>query len=306
MTKPSLCWLAALALPGGLLASQTNNPSAAQAAPWLLISDNSRQAAMGDVFVATANDADALGEAPAALAQVPGQQLDAGQNLWLQGVGISHLAYAANLVGGGALGLGINYVNVGSVDSYLVSNGTLVANGTLNPSAYDLDLGWGQSIGLGLDLGVDVKSVSEDLGGAGASAVAVDASAQWDSGLGLKLGLAAQNVGSQLGGADLPDTVVAGLAYGFGGSASPYLLALDVDMPSEGDVSVGLGAEAWINPVLALRLGYHSNDTATNDMAVSGLTAGMGLKASWMEIDYAYRAEGDLGDANQFSVKTNF
>ena len=309
MTKHRLWWLAALALPAGLAASQTNNPAGAQAAPWLLISNNSRQAAMGDVWVATADDADGLGEAPAALARAQGQELDAGQNEWLQGVGVSHLAYAAGLVQGGALGLGVNYVNVGSVDRYTVSGGALVADGSANPSAYDLDLGWGQDVGMGLGLGVDVKSVTEDLDGADASAVAFDASAQWDSAMGLKAGVAAQNVGSQLGGADLPDRVVAGLAYAFGAEANapdPYALAVDVDMPSNGDVSVGVGGEAWLNQVLALRLGYHSNDAGTNDLAVSGITAGLGVKASWLEIDYAYRAQGDLGMANQFSVKTKF
>ena len=137
--------------------------------------------------------------------------------------------------------------------------------------------------------------------------MAGDLGAQWDSAMGFKVGVSAQNLGGQLAGADLPMAVAAGAAYAFGGTGGKdYTLALDADMPSHGDVTVGVGGEAWINPALALRVGYHSNDVATNDLAVSGLTAGLGIKAGWLNVDYAYRALGDLGQAHQFSLLTEF
>jgi hypothetical protein len=305
MKNASLLCCAVLAWPLGLAATQTNDAAGSQAAPWLTLSNNSRQSAMGDVVAAVADDVNGVGEAPAALAQVQGQQVAAGENLWLQNVNLAHFAYGASLFDGGAFGVAVNYQDFGTIDLYSVNGGALVSNGTTHPEAYDVDLGWGQKLGWGLSAGVDAKTISQNLDGDASNTVGFDASAAWDSGVGLKLGVAGQNFGPQLAGSDLPTNFAIGAAYGFG-LPNPYTIAVDVDAPTQGDVTVAVGAETWIQSLLALRVGYHSNNVGTTDLSVSGLTAGLGLKVAWLNVDYAYRADGDLGMANEFSVKADF
>jgi len=301
MKNATLLCCALLALPMALAA----DASGSQAAPWLLISNNGRQSALGDVVAATAGDANALGEAPSGLAEVQGQQLAAGENFWLQGANLTHLAWADSLVTGGALGVAVNYQDFGSIDLYNESNGALVSNGSTRPDAWDIDLGWGQKFG-GLCVGADAKVLNQSLDGDNASGVGFDVSGSWDFGMGLRLGVAGQNLGPQFDGSDLPTVFAGGLAYGFGPDAASTTLAVDVDAPALGTATVGVGVEEWVKSVLALRLGYRSNNVGTSDLGVSGLTAGVGLKASWLRLDYAWRAEGDLGMANQISVLTSF
>jgi hypothetical protein len=301
-------WLAPLLLPGALAATQTDYSAGSQAAPWLGLPMNARAAAMADVQAAIPQEADSLGKNPAGLAQLQNQELSASQNLWVQGSSVSHFAYGMSAMPNAALAVGINYENFGSIDKYTVSSAGLESAGSTNPSAYDLDLGWGQDIVAGLAAGLDLKYVNQNLDSAVSSTEAVDLGLQWMSPFDVKFGGAAQNLGGQLGGANLPANFVLGAATDFGtaGTDQSFLLGLDANIPSQGLVSVGLGAEYWMKSTLALRLGYASNNVATNDLAVSGLSAGLGLKSTWMQVDYAFSALGDLGTGNQFSLLTRF
>ncbi|MCK4418849.1 hypothetical protein KAV79_03495, partial [Candidatus Aerophobetes bacterium] len=78
-------------------------------------------------------------------------------------------------------------------------------------------------------------------------------------------------------------------------------LAIDIAKPQDNQVYYCLGAEWSLRNVLALRVGYKTNQDIGN-----GITAGIGLKMGKTSIDYAYVPYGDLGNTHRISLGIKF
>jgi hypothetical protein len=301
--------LALLVLAPGLNASQEIYGAASAAAPWLKVPASARSVGMGEVSAALPASAGNMQSNPAALAGLTGQEVQLLHNSWILGASAENLAYGLPL-GPGSLGLGVSYFGYGAIDKYSYNTATnnLEKNGTLRPYAMSANLAYARPLGRGLALGLSGRYLSQSLdGSASASTFAGDLGGQWATeGKGLSLGLAAQNLGGQLDGASLPMNFKAGLLGGFSVLDSGRLnLGADVNLPAAdtGALSFGVGAELWAHPQLALRTGYKFARSSSLGGSVS---AGLGCRFSWVELNYAFTTFGATGNANMLELVAHF
>jgi tetratricopeptide (TPR) repeat protein len=75
------------------------------------------------------------------------------------------------------------------------------------------------------------------------------------------------------------------------------ILAMDVNMPSDYDTYLNIGAEVNIFELISLRGGYKSEDDLAN-----GLRLGGGVTGKNLRIDYAWMPRGDFDTSHRFSM----
>jgi hypothetical protein len=308
-------WGAVLILSGTLAvagwADQTNYNIGKVGGSELKIGLGARPVAMGEAFVALADDLNATAWNPAGLSQIAGINAGFMHNIYLQETSMEYLAYAQNLFPGAGIGANVTYFNYGSLDKYDEVNGLPVANGSFTPTVLTGTVGYGQRLLADLSVGASLKLISQTIDTEHYTAVAVDLGALYKTAItGLQLGLALQNLGSQLGGADLPQNLKVGGAYVLPvkfAANDTWNTVLDVNVPF-GDTTytgLNLGTEYWYNQVVAGRLGYQVKNTG--DLGgVAGLTAGAGVKLAMFNVDYALVSFGDLGLTHQLMVAVHF
>lgn len=278
-----------------------------QAAPWILIPDGSRQAAMAGSAGALLDNAEALGVNPAGLADLSADEVAFTQTFWAQGLSMERLAYGHSF---GRLGLAVggDYLNFGSVDFYnLNASGLPVANGAFTPSGMEIQAGLGFKIGNALALGIEIKSLNQSL-------TPNDQSWAFATNLGLlmedtksnlRMGLALENLGTDLDGAGLPTVV--DLAGAWGKTLGPdHQLSLGADgslnLQSTDSSTAGIGVEYSYKEVVSLRLGYRA-DLYGDLTGLTGFSAGVGVLAAPLEMGYALTALGDFGTAQEISLR---
>jgi hypothetical protein len=294
--------IVALAFP--LSAAQENFGAGAQAAPWLKYPTNARSSALGEAGVALADDVSTASLNPAGLVQLQGQQLSFMHDVRVLDMAVENLAYGLKVGENVGLAAAVSYVNFGSIEKFRVDNNVLVADGSFNPSAFSAGLAAGYGFG-SLSAGLNVKLVSESLDGASsASTVAGDLGALWRQGEeGLSLGLALQNLG-QLYDTSLPMTTRAGAAYRLGVANGSVALAADAGIPSADSAAsvFGAGLEYVGAELYALRAGYK----AVGNGGAGGMSLGAGIRYNIIQLDYAFNAVGELGNAHQISALVKF
>ncbi len=258
-------------------------------ANFLKIGVGARATAMGGAFTALADDSTSLYWNPAGLAQIKGRELSATYNLWFEDIRQGYLSMGFPSMGG-TLGLAANYVDMGTLEGR-----DEAGNPTGNFTASDLELmvGYAKKIApkfsFGFGAGIIQDTIAEDK----ESAFLANVGLLTEVSKPLILGLVVQNIGTELGSDPLPLTLRLGLAL----RRNPFVIALDLVKPTDDDTYYCAGAEWWIEKIVALRVGYKSNQDAG-----SGLTAGLGFKVATVDLDYAYVAYGDLGNTHRISL----
>lgn len=303
--KKVLILIAASTLVLPLAAAQENFGAGSQAAPWLKLSNNARYSALGEAGVALADDVNANSLNPAGLSQLKQQEASFMHHAYVMDSAVEHIAYGLKAMDDLGLAVSFDYMNFGKIDKYDVGAGNqLVANGSFNPSAMHADLGAGYAFGK-LGVGVNAKFISQSFDGTGGSAFGADLGALWRQGeQGLSLGLALQNFGSQLDGANLPMAVKAGAAYRLALGSGTAAVAGDFSVPSadSGASVFGGGVEYTGAELYSVRAGYK----AAGNGGAGGLTLGGGIRYSVAQLDYAFNAVGELGNAHQVSALIKF
>ncbi len=300
----------ASALP--LAADQTNYAIGKVGGSELKIGLGPRPVAMGEAFVAKADDLNSTAWNPAGLAQLTGYQAGFMHNIYLQETSLEYVAYAQNLFEGAGIGANLTYLNYGKLDKVQVdASGLPVVVGDFTPSVFTFTAGYGQWVLSSLAVGGAVKFISQSIDTESYSAVAVDVGGLIRPGVeGLQFGLAIQNLGTELAEASLPMNAKVGAAYVVPVKFSEkdvWNLLLDVNVPF-GDTnytSVNIGTEYWYNQMIAARVGYKAKNTG--DLGgVTGLTAGLGVQIQMINVDYALVSFGDLGLTHQIAIGVNF
>jgi len=261
-------------------------------ASFLKIAVGARAAAMGEAFTAIANDGTALYWNPAGLTELEEREFSATYNNWFEGISQGYLGLIF-LSLRGTFGFGINYMDMGKIEGR-----DEAGNPTGDFGASDIHLSAGyankfKNISWGITAGWLKDKIEKDtettfLGNIGFLYPVSDR---------LTLGAVAQNIGSKLGSDPLPLTFKVGAAS----KLKALTLALDIAKPSDNEIYYCLGAEWWLREVVALRVGYK-----TNQDIGQGLTAGLGYKFGRICLDYAYVPYGDLGDTHRISLGMKF
>jgi len=264
-----------------------------------------RSSALGNSFVAVADDADAVFANPAGLGQITSKQISyTNVSLFFGGIegddlGQHVVSYVQPL--GSRLGLGLGYERIGS--ELLSENGAFLSlsykvSKTLNLGLTTKYLFW--SVG---DIPPD-NGRADPLSNQSAGGVGLDLGVMWKSPFkGAQFGLLLKNLnepnvakGSVPGDSDagkLPMDVHFGMAYQLNPSS---MVSVQRDLSGdESDSRLVLGGETKLVEGLMLRAGGSKifEEDATGD-----LNAGLGYQWNKLQFDYGYHIPLDLTETN--------
>ena len=278
-----------------------------------------RAQALGNSYVAVADDADAIFENPAGLGQLENKSLAyTNVSLFFGGIegddlGQHVLSYAQPL--GSKLGLGLGYERIGS--ELMSENGAFLSLSYKLSKAFNLGLSakylfW--SVG---DIPAD-NGRNDPLSNSSAGNVGVDLGLMWQTPFkGANFGLLLKNLkqpnvasGTVAGDADagkLPMDVHLGVAYQLNAQSLVSVQFVRSDLSSDSsDNRLLVGGETQLAGDLLLRAGGSKifEEDATGD-----LNAGLGYKWNKLLFDYAYHIPLDLTETNgahRFSFAYDF
>lgn len=279
----------------------------------LKIGVGARAAAMGDAYVAIADDATAVYWNPAGIARLSGQTITLNHTAWPAEILFDQAAYVFGVKWiPGMFGVNVRALTMSrdKVRTTYLPDGT---GETFDAGEWAYGLTYARSLTDKFSAGLSVNYVQTGLDDITGKSTTFDFGTLYDIGvLGAKIGMSIQNIGSDMTFID--ESVKMPVFFRVGGSfsmlqqgESRLLAAAEFTHPPDNSEKLNLGAEYSFRDYLFLRGGYKMNyDT-------EGLTAGFGVKfpltlvkSSVARLDYAYSDLKYLSAAHRVSVNIGF
>jgi hypothetical protein len=271
-------------------------------ATFLKIGVGARPVSMGKAFCAVANDVNTIYWNPAGLAQIKGQEFLLVHNQWFEEINHDYIAFAQNITPNRTFGGNVIYLRIDD----LIGRDD-VGNLTNNFDVYDLALGlaYGEKISKHILIGIHLKCIyqlNENVSGSG---VALDLGWLYKTNIkNLDLGLCIQNIGTKIKFIDtkekLPLNIKLGIAYKI---PNIFTIAVDGNIPNDGDICINTGIEIYILNLMAIRVGYKSQTDLDSE---SHWSYGIGFKIKNYYINYAFVPYGILGDTHRLALLLKF
>ena len=284
-----------------LIAGPSPSVASTTGLDFLKIGVGARPLAMGEAYVALADDINAIYWNPAGLVQLEWPEVGFTYNRWFEDIGYHFFGYC-HPINESVLAFSIYYLGGGDIEG---SDSGGVPTGDI--SAYDLALAFSYSRKLikGLSGGLNFKLIREKLDDEVANAFGLDLGALYKTGIdNLDVGVNIQNIGTRIKfikeSASLPLNFKFGLAYKLF-PADLLTLTLDFNQLVNEGSYFGLGAECWIKDYVAVRIGGKFDPDIKDRVRF-----GLGLRRKTLRLDYAYTPHKILGDTHQFSVSFYF
>lgn len=295
-------------------------------ATFLKIAVGARATALGESFVAVANDPSAIYWNPAGLASLQRPELAISHVEWPADVKYEHLAYVLpvrRLGGSVAFQLGVLSTEIDETTE-------LQPFGTGRSFFYsDMVMGaayarrWTDKLLVGAGLKYLREDLGSDVDGPTSSAVLFDVGSIYYLGYGsVRIATSLSNFGSQLRPAgdyvspytgetfaytayDSPTMFRYGLAFEAIERASQRLTySLEIDQPADNQQIIKSGLEWSYKRMFALRSGYNFNADALRYSAGAGFAGGFGNLQG--ELDYAYTDGQALGAVHRVTFGVRF
>jgi hypothetical protein len=279
----------------------------------LKIGVGARAAAMGDAYVAIADDATAVYWNPAGIARLSGQSISLNHTAWPAEILFDQADYVFNVKWiPGMLGVNVRALTMSrdKVRTTYLPDGT---GETFDAGEWAYGLTYARALTDKFSAGLSINYVQTGLDDITGKSTTFDFGTLYDIGiLGAKIGMSIQNIGSDMNFID--EQVKMPTFFRVGGSfsvlqrgESRLLTSAEFTHPPDNSEKLNLGAEYAFHDYLFLRGGYKVNyDT-------EGLTAGFGVKfpltlvkSSVARLDYAYSDLNYLGQAHRVSVNVGF
>ncbi|MCK4643479.1 PorV/PorQ family protein [bacterium] len=271
-------------------------------APFLKLPVGAKAGALGNAVVAAPFGAEAIFWNLGSLGFQKGIHFNASYQDLIADANSQYVGLTYNLDGIGTFGLGL--VNLGfgeDMDETTLTDPDGTGE-TFSAGDMALTLAYGRKITDSIGFGVGGKYVSQKIDEEKAEAFTADIGIRAKFMDNICVGLSVQNLFGEIGYTEkfkLPMILRFGLAYkvmdgitGFG----------QVDYHMESGVKFSVGAEYVLMDMIALRLGYLGNTDK------DGLTAGIGVKYEFIDIDFSYGigTEEALGNIMKFSLGLHF
>jgi len=269
-----------------------------------------RPSGMGGAFVGLADDVSAVFWNPAGLSQVIGREVSLGHTSLYTLISVESLAYSQPVLGGvGAIA--INYANYGPVEQYTLDEyfNPIPLNSSVTPHAIFGRFAWSKSITKYFALGLLVKGMQENYGVESKMMAAMDAGAYYVTGIeGLNLGACVQNLQMPFVERTLPILTRVGMSYALPWTfflTDRFTAAVDLNLPTVSAVNTSIGLEYWCQDWFALRAGYNFSELNQYDRLL-GFSAGASVKLFFVELDYAFLPNSEIGDTHRVSLLARF
>lgn len=267
-----------------------------------------RAIAMGQAFVAVADDANSIYWNPAGLRQLGGIHITLQHDVYIETVRYDFIAAAAKL--NKDIGVGLSVFLLGTD----TEPATPPATGLIGETFMNINLAAAIRLSYSFDVGLTAKYISKDLlAGGSASTFAFDLGVLYKTPIPkLTAGMNIQNVGLDMkfdqAGDPLPLNAKIGLAYKM--FDDDFVVALDTNIPNDNAIAISLGGEYWYKDTLVGRFGYRfQGDIDQNDYGIGGkaglyLGAGAKIKAfnTYVGLDYAWTDTGFFGPNHHFAL----
>jgi len=276
----------------------------ASSADFLQFEVGGRSAGMAGAHTGIATGVTAQFWNPAALATLGQPQVGAMHATWLKDLSYEWVGYARPM----GPRLGVGSVSVAYFHMPSISGVDEFDNPIGNFNVYDLAVTFGlaRPIGRGVNVGANAKLIRQNLATVSATGAAVDLGTSATI-HGTTFGAVIQNLGPSLSfdGSPypLPQQVKFGASHGF--LKNRLLLAADYNMPRDYYNDIRFGTEFHAHPNVSLRLGYRHELGSSGDPA-NGLSYGLGLHYSQLQLDYAMTPSNDFDNIHRLSFGYSF
>jgi len=287
-------------------------------AQFLKIGIGGRATAMGDAFIAVADDASALYWNPAGLAQTDENQIIFSHNQWVADIQHQFAGISYHLSDNDVLGL--SFLTLHTEDMEVTTE--VMPFGTGKYFSYGdiaISLTYSRKMTDNFSFGATVRYLEETLAELKMRGVVIDLGTFYWTGLGsTRFAVAITNFGNELA----PDGEV--VLYGnrpksdwqsfspptmfrLGFAFEPYedtehkvTTSIQLNHPNDNSENVSLGAEYGWRKLFYLRAGYKFNVEGQNYTFGAGIKAALGIAD--VKFDYAYANFTKLGSAHRFSL----
>jgi long-subunit fatty acid transport protein len=324
-----LAALAATALAAAPVAAQFSlgdQRAGTSSGSFLKIGIGARASAIGESFVAVANDPSAIQWNPAGLASLQRKELAFSHVEWPGDVQYEHVTYVlpvTRLGGSLAFQLGALTTEIEETTEFepYGTGRTFVYSDVVAGAAYARR--WTDKLLIGAGLKYLREDLGSDVGGPVTNSVLLDVGGIYYLGLGsVRVGVALSNFSSELTPSGNWVSPVTGEVRSYDGFDPPLLFrygvafeplenasqrlttALEFDLPADNAQVAKAGLEWTWHRRLALRSGYNFNADAMNFSAGAGLFVHVGNALA--TVDYAWTEAGPLGNVNRLSLGFRF
>ena len=306
---------------------------------FLKIGVGSRAAAMGESYIAMADDATAVYWNPAGLAQARESQALFGHIEWLADISYDNIAITAPIGNRGTVGIWANNLGVPEdiVRTVFHPEGT---GERFSANMLSIGISYGQYLTDKFALGGTIKYIRESIWNMEAIGYAIDVGTLYTSNFrNMKIGIGIFNFGpkSKMSGRanllfvdpdpnfdgnndqiraelemeewEMPLMLRAGIALDVISTEFNRLtLAVNQNYPNDNSEFFNFGSEFALNETVFLRGGYRGFGL---DESEGGLSLGGGVRINLagntsLLVDYAYTDWGRLNEVNRFTLSANF
>jgi hypothetical protein len=284
---------------------------------FLRLDGSARAGALGGSFVANNDDADVIFYNPAGIKLLEGQPASFSFVKHLMDINLASLTYSTEFEDIGRFGAAIKYINYGSFDGADEFGNKTEKFGA---GEFAFVVGYANQLDENFYYGANAKFIYSGIADRSSTAMAVDLGLHYAiPNKNWNFGFAVLNLGGQLSkyyttSEDLPLDVVIGLAKRL--ENLPVRLSLDFHKLNEDREdfitrfkAFTVGAEFTLSKVMKLRFGYDNERRSEfkigSTAGVAGFNAGLGVKISDYQFDYAYSSLGLVGGLHRIGISTS-
>ena len=295
------------------------------AATFLQLGFGARPLAVGEAYVAMADDASALHYNPAGLAFTPRRvnlgerrrfEMMASHAMHVQDIRMSQMGLVAR-----PWGVSLTHLQLGGIERR--TSETAQPEGHFGASDMMLGVSYGKTFGL-WGTGATIKTVRQTIGEYTASAWAVDFGVlRRFKSYPISFGASLVNVGQKVTfieeGFPLPTTFRVGATYGMS-KHFPHAISLQLEKPRDNTINLRIGMEYLGFGPFALRAGYKTVTGTQRKAAIGaqlgseapglsefyGMFMGTGFRTKFGNMDYTLLPYGELGNAHRLSFSIQF
>lgn len=283
------------------------NPAAGTAGfEFLRLAPTAREAALGGAAAAFAEGPLSFWYNPAHAAAIDGSRAQLGYLNYIAGIHMGSAAYAQPIGAERGAGIGVVYLNSGTMKRTDEQGREL---GTFGVSYASVNASAATGLLEGLVAGVGLQGLYGSIDTFFALGVAANVGATYRLPVnGLTAGFSATNLGAQIKAfRESRDIMPFDFAVGLTWQPNPGLnFALDVRKPLDNRLNFRAGVEGWVADLLVLRAGYNSLGTdymaGAGDDILAGFSAGLGLRWRGYQLDYGFVPMIQLGMAHRISL----